>query len=166
MAGPTNPRVSIPHGASLALGDYAEKLNKAITAQMMTPAEADEFMHRFQLEQEGYMTGFKSPMPSSNAAMQAAPNTWEEKAKAIFGQARVGGFSEANNGYAGSQISRTMCTPADWLQEHAKAIEALKEVMEYLAAQDNMDPWATKPLQKQIYQRIIREGMTSLMGAR
>lgn len=65
---------------------------------------------------------------------------------------------------SGSYSTKTIRTPADWMATLGDSAIALKEVMEYLAAQSNLDIWKNKPLEKHIYQSIITAGIRNLMG--
>lgn len=73
----------------------------------------------------------------------------------IFGAARVG---------RGGNYAAEYNTAGHWLEENVKAIEALKKVMEYIAAQEAMDLFKGDPIAADIFRTFIRQGMNSLMG--
>lgn len=55
-------------------------------------------------------------------------------------------------------------TPASYAKGMISIMDATKELLEFFAAQDNMDLFKGKPLIKQMYSRVISTGMQSLFG--
>lgn len=80
--------------------------------------------------------------------------------QSIMAQAQKAGLDPSRHGYAG--IDPYPKTPSEWLRAHTTALDALKEVFEFLAAQDNMDLFTGKPMQKHIYETIILAGVRSI----
>lgn len=55
-------------------------------------------------------------------------------------------------------------TPASYAKVMVRTMDAAKELLEFFAAQDNMDLFKDKPHVKQLYTRVISVGMRELFG--
>lgn len=64
----------------------------------------------------------------------------------------------------GMEHRNGMTTPASYAKAMVRTMDAAKDLLEFFAAQDNMDLFKDKPLVKQMYTRVISVGMQDLFG--
>lgn len=90
-------------------------------------------------------------------AAPSSPYLSQDQLQSIVWQAQAAVYDPS---YAGTTPQPS--TPAEWLRQHTAALDALKEVFEFFAAQDNMDLFRGKPVHQQIYRTIMANGIRSL----
>lgn len=86
----------------------------------------------------------------------------------LMTQSRGAAYDRHADNIAGMAPSTAPHMPTDWLRRNVEILEALKDVMETLAAQEAvvLDAYKDKPIQKQIYLNIMRQGITAVTGTK
>lgn len=96
----------------------------------------------------------------------AAPAVSLDRVADVFLQGQAAAYDRSRDGYPNMANISMPLTPADWLGKHVEILEALRDVMETLKAQETvtLEGYKDKPLQRQIYQNIMHAGIAAATG--
>lgn len=77
----------------------------------------------------------------------------------------IGDITRSSYTFAGEmQHQYGVVSPGAYAKAMIGAMNAAKELLEFLQAQDSMDLWKDKPQVKELYTRVISVGLASLFG--